>query len=304
MWTASRVTEALRARGELWEPRPGLLSLRGDPLSLLRKIEWALETLAAGEGFPEWRLAPGLDLRTLARARYFESFPQWLTAAAHLSDDPETLERVARAADPAEAAADAVGAPDCALSPALCYHTYARLAGSTVTEVRMTAHGTCWRHEGESLRALERGWAFTMRELVYVGEADETERFRRRGMALAQALASALGLRGEIEQATDPFFAPTARGMELLQRVKALKHELRLPLGGGRTVAAASFNHHESFFGESFEIRLDDGRPAASGCVAFGVERWLLAFLVAHGPDPASWPPIDTHTLALEALTP
>jgi hypothetical protein len=84
----------------------------------------------------------------------------------------------------------------------------------------------------------------------------------------------------------------------MLQRLKGLKHELRLPIGGGESTAAASFNHHERFFGGAFDIHLSDGSPAASGCAAFGVERWLLAYLVAHGVEPAGWPLLRTLTPA------
>lgn len=302
MWTAARVVDVLRKRGDLWEPAPGLVCLRGDVLALLRALEARLARLAEGEGFPEWRLAPGIGLDVLSRAGYFESFPQWLTAAGHLSGDESTLEAVARADDPGAAAASALEPADCALSPALCYHTYSRLAGTQVAEARMTAQGTCWRHEGERLRTLERGWAFTMRELVYVGPSEDTERFRRRGMKLVGALADELGLESTVVQATDPFFAPTGRGRELLQMMKGLKHELMLPLGDDHSIAAASFNHHERFFGEAFDIRLPNGRPATSGCVAFGLERWLLAFLVAHGPDADAWPPLNTRPEELETI--
>lgn len=304
MWSATRVVDVLRKRGELWEPLPGLVGLRGDVLELLRSIEGLIAGLAASEECPEWRLPPGLSLTTLSRAEYFESFPQWLTAAGHLSGDESMLESVARADDPAAAAAAALEPAECALPPALCYHTYARLAGSRVDGVRMTAAGTCWRHEGDGLRTLQRGWAFTMRELVCLGEPSEVERFRRRGMRLAGELADVLGLESEIAAATDPFFAPTGRGKELLQMMKGLKHELMLPLGDGEAIAAASFNNHERFFGEAFDIRLATGETAASGCVAFGIERWLLAFLVAHGPEAAGWPSVGTYTTSLETTIP
>lgn len=94
-------------------------------------------------------------------------------------------------------------------------------------------------------------------------------------------------LDGELATAEDPFFAPTSRGRALFQRINGLKQELRLAIGDGDTVAAASFNLHEQFFGEAFDIRLDDGSPAFSACIAFGVERWLLASLVAGASDPA-----------------
>ena len=76
--------------------------------------------------------------------------------------------------------------------------------------------------------------------------------------------------------------------------MKGLKHELALPIGGERSTAAASFNNHERFFGDAFGITLETGEPASSGCVAFGIERWLLAFLVAHGVDRVGWPAFDT----------
>jgi hypothetical protein len=69
----------------------------------------------------------------------------------------------------------------------------------------------------------------------------------------------------------------------LIQQLKNLKYELRMDAGVAGRVAAASFNLHESFFAERFDIRLADGGPAASGCVAFGIERWMLACLAQLG---------------------
>jgi seryl-tRNA synthetase len=179
------------------------------------------------------------------------------------------------------------------LPPALCYHVYAALADRTLTDsAHVTLRGTCWRHEGERTAPLERGWAFTMRETVRVGAAGAVEPFLEHVAERTLALAAALGLDAEIAPATDPFFAPTARGRSLLQRVKGLKREIMLPIGGGRSVAAASFNHHETYFGDAFDIRAADGAAAVSGCAAFGLERWLLAFLVAHGPEPEGWPSV------------
>ncbi|MFL5576591.1 MAG: hypothetical protein ACJ79S_11550 [Gemmatimonadaceae bacterium] len=298
--SAARAVAELRARGELWEPAPGLVALRGDALALFRALERAVAEVATSAvrsvGGDEWLVSPAIPLATLERARYFASFPQWLTLAAHLSDDPRALERVASSDRPAEAARAALALADAALPPAVCYHVYAALAGTTLRGARaVSAQCTCWRHEGERLRALERGWAFTMREAVCLGGDDDVGRFADDTGDRAAALARALGLGGRFAEASDPFFAPTARGRGLLQRIKALKHELLLPLddrGSGAEVAAASVNRHEHFFGEAFDILLPDGAPAAGACVAFGVERWLLAFLAAHGPHARGWPAV------------
>lgn len=294
MRSADRVVTELRARDELWEAAPGLVGLRGDALALYERIEGLAADAACDGGCEAWRPPAALALSTLARARYFESFPQWLTLAAHLREDAGTLERVARSADPGAEACDACAPADAALPPAVCYHVYAALAGRVLTQpLSITAQGTCWRHEGDRLRPLARGWAFTMREGVCLGDADAVSAFRDRGIARASSLAAALSLDAQLEEATDPFFRPTARGRELLQRLKGLKQELRLPVGDD-TVAAASFNLHEGFFGEAFDIRLPDGTPAASGCVAYGLERWLLAFLAAHGTSARDWPVIPS----------
>ncbi|HUF49319.1 MAG TPA: hypothetical protein VMN60_00710 [Longimicrobiales bacterium] len=303
--TAAAVVAELRERGELWEHAPGLTALRGDTLGLYHAMSLELERVARAEVDEAWQVPPAVSFDTLARADYFASFPQWLTAAAQLDDDEQVLAAVAAAADPADMAMLALAPTRHALQPAVCYHVYAALADSVLDSVRaVTVCGTCWRRE-EAYAPLERQWAFTMREAVCAGERAAVDAVRRHGMHDALALADRLGLKAEVVTASDPFFAPSTRGRSLLQRLKSLKHELLLPIGDGRATAAASFNHHEHFFGDAFNIRLSDGSSAATGCVAFGVERWVLAFLTAHGADAANWPAVSatsSRTLELSCI--
>jgi seryl-tRNA synthetase len=293
MWNAERAVDELRRRGELWSPAPGLVGLRGATLRLRRGLDRELQSLCAAAADEEWQLPPALPLQTLVRADYFASFPQWLTTAAHLTDDADRLLALASASadDAGTAVAAAAAPPAAALQPALCYHIYAAYADSALSaDVCIACGGTCWRHERERHAPLERGWAFTMREVVNLGDAHGVAARLAAQRAAAVAFARRLGLRAEIDVAEDPFFAPGARGRALIQRLRTLKHELLLPLGDGRNVAAASFNHHEQFFGDAFAIRNADGSAATSGCTAFGVERWLLAVLVEHGARPEHWP--------------
>jgi hypothetical protein len=77
----------------------------------------------------------------------------------------------------------------------------------------------------------------------------------------------------------------------LMQRMLPLKYELRLRVDSdGRSVAAASFNNHEQHFGRAFSMRLASGEYAHSGCVAFGWERWVIAFVNQHGAVEENWP--------------
>jgi len=318
----------LRDQGLLWETAPGVVGMRGELAKLYSSVSAAIAEIASANSVEEWRMPQAVSFGTLERAKYFESFPHWLTVASHLREDDAALERVARAQNPGAVAARSLAVASAALPPAVCYHTYAALADSTINSpVVMTAEETCWRHEGTRLAALERGWAFRMREVVFVGDAEKAEEFRQNGIADVSAFAESVGLHLRIELAEDPFFAPTSRGKSLLQRVKALKHELVVdgPSGkllaissfnnherffgesllqrvkalkhelvvdgpSGKLLAISSFNNHERFFGESFSIRLGDGQFATTACVAFGIERWMLAILMTHGTDSSNWP--------------
>ena len=288
------IVTALRRRGELWDGAPGVTALRGDCAVLLRDLERAIATLCGLETSDDWRVPPAIDFATLVRAEYFASFPHWLTVASHLRDDEETLRAVAERGEP-DVLREASAAPKAALNPAVCYHVYAALAGATIEQTRIvTAQAECWRHEGSRHTALERGWAFTMREIVCIGSDDDTRSFLLRSTERVTDFARSLDLEPTLVVATDPFFAPSARAKHVLQQLKELKHELLLPVCASHAIAASSFNLHETFFGEAFDIRLSNGAPATTACVAFGLERWLLAFLVRHGPDAAEWPAIPS----------
>jgi len=294
MWPREAIIRILRSRGDLWEVAPGVMAFRGEVAALLRALERAIAALCALETSDEWRVPPAIDFATLSRADYFASFPQWLTLASHLSDDPDALRRVAEHNEPREAISPA----RVALNPAVCYHVYAALAGDVVDAPKIvTAQSECWRHEGSRHSPLARGWAFTMREIVCIGSEDDAGAFLERSIERAVELAHLLDLESAIDIATDPFFAPVARAKQMLQQLKELKRELLLPVNRHDRIAAASFNLHDTFFGEAFDIRLANGKHATSACVAFGLERWLLAFLVRYGPDAARWPSVTQFDL-------
>lgn len=225
--------------------------------------EWARDLGATETESPE-----AIKIDTLERAGFVAAFPQKLVMSSE---------------------------PGRALSPAVCYHSYPRLEGRTLKAdgSLTTTVGRCFREETDSDQPLERLRAFTMREIIVVGGRAAVARLREQMIERVSGWVEALGLDGYIEPATDPFFTSDARGRMLTQQLLPLKYELRLGVGGsGRTVAAASFNDHQEHFGRAFDIRLADGDVAHSGCVAFGWERWVLAFVSQHGPDARSWPDI------------
>jgi seryl-tRNA synthetase len=130
-----------------------------------------------------------------------------------------------------------------------------------------------------------------MREIIVLGTRSQVEDVRQALIGRVADLVTALDLDASIDAATDPFFAAGDEGRRLMQQAAALKHELQMPVDAtGRTIATASFNHHHDYFGTRFLITLPDGSTAHSGCVAFGLERWVLALFAQHGTDESAWP--------------
>jgi seryl-tRNA synthetase len=173
------------------------------------------------------------------------------------------------------------------LPPATCYRLFQSLEGERFAEpTAVTLTGPCFRQEPRYDAGRRR--AFTMREIVFIGnEKNATERrdaFSRTSLRLARRL----GLDVTLEEAEDPFFAGPGRAKQLLQRLLGLKLELVAPVAGDR-LALASFNLHLDFFGTRLGITVGD-RPAWTGCAAWGLERWRLALEARWGHPSSTWP--------------
>ena len=263
----SSPTEALRQRGDLTVTGAGQVSLGGLALDVLEAVDRTVLRWAESLGAVEHRYPSLIDLGALERAGQGNV----ALTAVHPAD----------------------GRTDAVLAPAVCYHAYPELSGTHIgtSPTLLTARGHCYRYEGGDHIPLERLWEFTMREIIVLGTREGVEEIRQSLVRQVAAFAEMLELDAAIEPATDPFFAAGDEGRRLMQQAGALKYELRLTVDPtGRTIAAASFNHHHDFFGSRFDIRLADDTLAHSGCVAFGLERWVLALMSQHGVDSRSWP--------------
>jgi acyl carrier protein len=257
---ASPIAE-LRRRGELIDASDGPAQLAGTAARLFDFFDATFSRWARELGADDVAAPPTIPVATLERSGFLADFPQLLVS--------ETQSQ--------------------AYSPAACYHRYAALAdvsldGPTVLGVV----AQCRRAESDP-RPLERATEFRMREVVVLGTHQDVERVRHRLLRQVDRFVTAMSLDGAIEPASDPFFTGESGGRALAQRAGELKLELRLSLEQGRRVAVASFNRHHDHFGRAFGISLR-GTPAHSGCVAFGLERWVFAFLTQHGLDARTWP--------------
>lgn len=129
-----------------------------------------------------------------------------------------------------------------------------------------------------------------MREIVCMGTAAETAAFVAEATAEIDGLTVALGLPVGWVQASDPFFRPSRNPQYLMQQIDPTKFELQFD----HRLAIVSTNLHHDHFGQAFAIRRRTSGDAPNeavrtACVAFGLERWLAAFIAHFGAE-GPWP--------------
>lgn len=218
----------------------------------LERIDAAVRRLARSMGARELVFPALIAREVIDRAGYQQAFPHLLLSATREPGmGPQT---------------------GWCLSPAVCYHAYARLAGAVIdARTVLTARGVCFRGERDTAAGV-RQIEFEMREIVFLGDADwvnpRADDARRR----VERLARRFGLHGRWAPAEDPFFLPAAAGKAFLQRLLQVKWEYRSR--DDDALALASVNRHGPFFGDRFGITDPAGRPIHTACVAVGLDRW------------------------------
>jgi hypothetical protein len=171
--------------GELFEYGPGRFGLGPLLVSLLEFFDAELLRLADCFSAERRQFPTLIGADVLDRCRYIRSFPHALTLISHLREDLEVIQEFARSARIEDGrltcAPEHLDGVKCLLSPTICFHYYAWLAGKHLASSQTaTAVGRCYRYESGGLSSLERLWDFTMREIVFVGSQRHVLEQRRR----------------------------------------------------------------------------------------------------------------------------
>lgn len=286
----------LCSRGIAFQPAEGLVAVDASFALLADYMDATITALVKRVfGAAEYRYPTLIPSAVMKRGGYLHSFPHLLMFVMRLHCDFDVYRAVSQAAEGEQLTGllRQYGDTELCLPPTMCYHTYAQFAGSALPkEGRVfTAKGKSFRFESKYERNLERLYDFTIREVVFVGTGPSVARQRQDLLHEVCRLVERWGLSGFCETASDPFFTEDdGKNSSMAQRLMALKYELRLDVGNGRTIAVASFNRHNDFLGKAYDIRLSDGSTADTACAGVGLERLAFAFLCQHGLDEANWP--------------
>ncbi|GHJ11303.1 amino acid--[acyl-carrier-protein] ligase 1 [Micromonospora humidisoli] len=235
--------------------------------ALLRLLDDTFRGWATEEGGLELSAPPVYAVDELANFDVYTNFP-------HLALVAGGLRAPVSGPDGDHFAADQVTPARLGLSTATCFGAYLYFQDRTVpADTLVTLVNRCFRSE-EHFDGLRRLLTFQMREIVALGSYQHTQEVIARYRSRIEKLLGELSLEFTVDAASDPFFEKGG-ARALLQRMQPVKYEFSVD-----GLAIASVNTHRNFFGERCRIGIDlpdgtTGSTAFTGCVAFGLERWV-----------------------------
>lgn len=186
--------------------------------------------------------------------------------------------------------------PQYALSPSACFHTYIEyknqeLQGNTT----ITFTQSVFRNEGRfNFGEFGRLLDYHVKEIVFIGDCNYVNDMREKAIEKVIELLSAWGIQGIITTSSDPFVIPKMQKYKTIQLLEASKYELRLIYEKDHMLSVASFNYHGTAFTHPFNISVKgtDINETVTGCIGFGLERWVMAFLRQYGNKVEMWPQV------------
>jgi seryl-tRNA synthetase len=262
---------------DLYTERGGLVALGPELVRLMDLLDerfrgWAEECGATPMLFPAV-----IGTADLASIDYFDNFPHLALMTAPLKLPAENAGKAEHAGKAGESGAlppERLGESAYGLASAACYNVYLHHRSATLAQPRyVTTVAKCFRNE-DHYDGLRRLHGFTMREIVCLGPREAVLEHLAAFRPKVVEFAARLGLELAVQPASDPFFEKGG-GRALLAQLFPVKEEF---VHGG-DLAIGSLNFHRNFFGERCGISLAAGGPAFTGCVAFGLERWIAALL-------------------------
>jgi seryl-tRNA synthetase len=275
----------------------GHVILRGPAAQLLSLINAKIEKEFVTAFKSELEIYPAtIKCKTLDRCNHFTSFPEHIDFVAHLKSDVDVLNKFSNECKESGWAPERnegkMGENDFAISPSCCYHCYEGMEGWDLTAPGRCTTMTvgCHRYEGANHKTMSRLRAFHMREIVWVGQPRYVIEGRAKAEELIVQWAKDWEVVGTFETANDMFFTQDYAVKASFQRQQQAKKELKLLIPSENvSISVFSSNFHAMTFGKAFNISVG-GRPASSGCLGWGFERFVYAIFSQFGLDAEKWP--------------
>jgi hypothetical protein len=175
------------------------------------------------------------------------------------------------------------GVPDDAASPylvpAACLAVYPlRRALSGNEDSAFTGYAKVFRYEDGVRDGAIRTWEFNVREIVFLGRLEYVRVCLAKGESYISDFCRSHDLPVTFEWGTDAFTGDDASTatMRRFQLANQSKREVLWQPGDRPAVPLASLNYHGDHFSAMFDW--SDHGEHGSGCIGFGLQRWVRAW--------------------------
>lgn len=232
-----------------------------------------------------------LPVEAYKKTGYLHNSPQYATFCCDARENISMLEALEENID-SEDIFQRLQKPHYALSPSACFHTYLEYQNKKMEEMSVfTFKQNVFRNEGRlNYKQIGRLRDYHVREIVFLGDNAFVTEKRNEAIQYSIELLKKWEMVGKILVASDPFVMPKMQKYKKIQLLENSKYEIRLNVSEDEQISAASFNLHGTAFSYPFKISISKVDEVVTGCVGFGLERWVIAFLSQFGAEPDNWP--------------
>ncbi len=184
-----------------------------------------------------------------------------------------------------------VNYPSYALSPSACFHVYEEYKNKILDKnTVVTFTQSVFRNEGRfNFAQFGRMRDYHVREIVFIGDEDFVSLSRERMLEITKSFIHEIDLDAKIQIASDPFILPEMQKFKKIQTIDKSKYELQISYEKEKYISVASFNLHGNAFSHPFEFTVKD-KETVTGCIGYGLERFVFAFLSQYGENYENWP--------------
>ncbi|KYH33958.1 amino acid--[acyl-carrier-protein] ligase [Clostridium tepidiprofundi DSM 19306] len=270
---------------------PGVVSLNGKAQFLYDFMENEFVKLGKNMG-AVWKRYPALlSIKDYQKTGYIKNSPQYSIFCANAHEDIKELEKLDKIVG-TEELSDVLATPKFALSPSGCFYVYIEHKNKILDDNKMfTFTGHVFRNEGRfNYDEIGRLRDYHCTEIVFLGEEKFVKESRMYVIERIKELLIRWNLNGILIKASDPFIMPRMQKFKKIQLIDDSKYELKLNVSKDKNISVASFNLHGTAFSYPFNITMKKCEETVTGCVGFGIERWVIAFLSQYGECVERWP--------------
>lgn len=270
----------------------GFVSLEGDAVILYEFFDNEFRKIAEKLDAKEERYPILLGIDTMKDTGYYRRSPQYTMFCSDVTEDFEDLEKMSNASFVDKNLDEVIQIPSFSLSPSACFHVYEKYRGQTMPQNSViTLNQSVFRNEGRlNWEEFGRLRDYHVREIVFLGTQEFVEQTRENIREEVMTFIRKTNMDAYITVAADAFIMPKMIKYKKYQKMEKSKYEVRVSYDKDHTLAAASLNLHGTAFTSPFHIKVKGVDNPVSGCVGFGIERWILVFLAQYGTDSACWP--------------